>query len=144
MATEVGKKAALKVIRDGKPLELTVIIAEQPEAEKKAAGEEEEENAPPSNFGIVPEKLTPQLAKKYGYEENEGVLVGSVADGSAADLAGIKEGDCIRAVDGKPVMTMKEFNDAMKTAEAHKKVKLRVHNSERLFDVTLQLGKGQE
>jgi len=144
MATEVGKKAALKVIRDGKPLELTVIIAEQPEAEKKAAEEGEEENAPSSNFGIVPEKLTPQLARKYGYEENEGVLIGSVEDGSAADLAGLKEGDCILAVNGKPVKTVKEFNDAMKTAEAHKKVKLRVHNSERLFDVLLKLGKQEE
>ena len=144
MATEVGKKAPLKVIRDGKPLELSVVIAEQPEGEKAVAEEEEEGKAPSANFGIVPEKLTPPLAKKYGYEENEGVLVGSVEDGGAADLAGIKEGDCLREVDGKPVKTVKEFNDAMTAAQVQKKVKLLVHNGEGLSVVTLKLGKQEE
>jgi serine protease Do len=146
MATDVGTKVALKIIRDGKPIELSLLIAEQPEEEKLAAAESEEEQpekvAP--SFGIIPQKLTPSLAKKYGYEEDEGVLVGSVEDGSPAELRGLKEGDLIRKVDGKPVKTIKEFNDAMEAAKQKKSVSLLVHDKEGLFIVPLRIGETEQ
>ncbi len=140
MATEIGKKAALKVMRAGKPLDLTMTIAEQPEDSKMAAIEEAGDEAVSPGFGIVPQNLTPELARKHGYEENEGVLVADVKDGSPAEFAGLKKGDLIREVDRKPVKSVKEFNEAMTPAAEKKKVRILVHNKEGLSILTLQMG----
>lgn len=143
-ATAVGTKAMLKIIRGGKPLDVTVTIAEQPEEAKTAMAAKEEGERVGPNFGIIPEKLTPQAEKKYGYAGEEGVLVGSVEPGSPADLAGLKEGDLIREVDGKPVKSIKEFNEAMSAARAKGKVRLLVRNEDGLAIVTLKVRDTQE
>jgi serine protease Do len=139
--TPVGANAAMKVVRDGKPIVLTVPIAEQPEEGTLASVEAEppgETGAP--SFGITPQRLTPDLAKKHGYEADEGVLIGEVGQGSPADLAGLREGVLVREVDGKPVKTIKEFNEAMAAAQKSKKVKLLVRSEEGLAVVVLRVG----
>jgi len=52
-------------------------------------------------LGLSVESLTPQLEEYFGVKE--GVLVRSVADGSAAAKAGLKAGDIITAVNGSRV-----------------------------------------
>ncbi len=54
-------------------------------------------------LGIVPQDVTPALAKAFGIKESRGALVGGVSAGSPADSSGLKRGDVIREVDGKPV-----------------------------------------
>jgi serine protease Do len=52
-------------------------------------------------LGITVQSLSSQLAEYFGAKD--GVLVTSVADGSAADRAGIRAGDVITSIDGEPV-----------------------------------------
>ncbi len=54
-------------------------------------------------LGIQGDDLTPQLARYFGVSQGAGVLVFEVTLGGAADKAGIKAGDVITQVDGKPV-----------------------------------------
>jgi serine protease Do len=56
-------------------------------------------------LGVGLQPLTPDLAKKFGVEENEGVLVNEVFERDPAALAGIKPGDVITKVDGALVDT---------------------------------------
>ncbi len=56
-------------------------------------------------LGVGLQPLTPDLATKFGVDENEGVLVNEVFERDPAALAGIKPGDVITKVDGALVDT---------------------------------------
>ncbi len=54
-------------------------------------------------LGVSIQPLTPDLAKKFGVAENEGVLVNEVFPNDPAAAAGIKPGDIIVRIDGHAV-----------------------------------------
>jgi len=54
-------------------------------------------------LGVNIQTLSPDIAESMGLGNTQGALVSQVIDGSAADKAGIKAGDVITAVNGKPV-----------------------------------------
>ena len=56
-------------------------------------------------LGVGLQPLTPDLASKFGVDENEGVLVNEVFERDPAALAGIRPGDVITKVDGALVDT---------------------------------------
>jgi serine protease Do len=54
-------------------------------------------------LGVGIQPLTPELAKKFGVKEGEGVLVNEVFESDPASVAGIKPGDIIVRIDGTVV-----------------------------------------
>jgi serine protease Do len=54
-------------------------------------------------LGVKPQDLDPGLAQQFGLPDQNGALVGDVLPHSPADKAGLKSGDVIVSVDGKPV-----------------------------------------
>ena len=54
-------------------------------------------------LGIVPQDVTPDLAKQFGEKEARGALVADVSAGSPAQKSGLERGDIILEVNGKPV-----------------------------------------
>jgi serine protease Do len=67
-------------------------------------------------LGVTVEPLTDQLAQYFGAKE--GLLVTSVADGSAASRAGLKAGDVITSVDGRSVRTRQGLLAGLREARA--------------------------
>jgi Do/DeqQ family serine protease len=107
-AIRPGHTAALTVVRDRQPARLTVKVGEQP-------GEETVLAAGPkgAGVGITVEALSEEAAQTYGLSGRSGVVVTDVAPGSAADAAGIKEGDLVLEVNRRPVGTVEEFTRAV-------------------------------
>ncbi len=118
--TAVGKAAKVKVLRDGKPVELTVTIGEQP-AELFAMGGPGE---PARDFGMTLDTLTPDLSKRFGYEGEMGVVVVDVEPGSAADRSGIQSGDLIKEVNRERVHNLQEYRAMASKVPAEKGVLL--------------------
>ena len=56
-----------------------------------------------SKIGIGIQNMTADLAESLGLDRPRGALVGTVDEGGPADKAGLKSGDVILSVDGKPV-----------------------------------------
>ena len=54
-------------------------------------------------LGVSISDLTPEMAKAFGVDSANGAVVNNVEKGLPADKAGIKRGDLIVAVEGKPV-----------------------------------------
>ncbi len=54
-------------------------------------------------LGVSTQALTPELAQSFNIKEQTGALVSGVTANSPADKAGLKRGDLIIGVDGKPV-----------------------------------------
>lgn len=62
-------------------------------------------------LGLTVQELDPDLAESLGASGVTGVLVSSVLRGGPAERAGVKRGDIVRAMDGKPVLTLAAFRD---------------------------------
>jgi Do/DeqQ family serine protease len=54
-------------------------------------------------LGVTAQNLTPELAQAFGLKEQRGTVVAEVAKGSPADQAGVRVGDIIVSVNGRPV-----------------------------------------
>ena len=54
-------------------------------------------------IGVEPQDITPELAESFGLKQKSGAIVAGVLRGGPADRAGIRPGDILIAVDGKPV-----------------------------------------
>jgi serine protease Do/serine protease DegQ len=70
--------------------------------------------------------LTPDIAKEFGLTETTGALVASVAQGSAAERAGIKTGDIITSLNGAPMKNSGELRNAIGMLHIGDKVELGV------------------
>ncbi len=92
----------------------------------------------PGRLGVAVMDLQPQLADYFGVDE--GVLVSSVRDDSAAARAGVKAGDVIVDVDGESVSRSAELRGRLGQVEDDDSVRLGiVRNREPMtLDVTLE------
>jgi serine protease Do len=107
--TEPGTELHMKVIREGKEMELTVEV-----------GERTEEAEIPELFtwrGISLQDLTDELAERFGYKGEEGALVANVKPGSPGDEAGIKPGDLITEVEREPIKSVDQFREKVEELE---------------------------
>ncbi|MDG2394227.1 MAG: Do family serine endopeptidase [Thalassotalea sp.] len=75
-------------------------------------------------LGITGNSINPELAKAMDLTTNQGGFVSQVSPDSAADLAGIKAGDIIIAVNGKKVKSFNALRGKIGSIGAGKKVKI--------------------
>jgi serine protease Do len=72
-------------------------------------------------IGIVIQPLTPNLAKYFRITAEKGILIADVTDNSPGKEAGLKQGDVITDLNGKPVQDIADFrNDVAMTAPGTK------------------------
>jgi serine protease Do len=118
--TEVGKKVAVLVLRDGKEVPLTVELGRLEDGEKKtaAAGSSAPAAATVTTLGMTVSSLTEELRKKYSIAEKmAGAVVTEVAqEGAAADKR-IEVGDVVVEAGGKPVIGAGDISVAIENAE---------------------------
>jgi S1-C subfamily serine protease len=69
-----------------------------------------------AQLGVTVQSVTPDLAESLGLKQTSGVIVSSVAAGSAADKAGLKRGDVITALNGQPVRDMNTLRNRVADA----------------------------
>ncbi len=60
-------------------------------------------------IGVEPNELSPELAETFGVKAERGVLITGVLQGGPAAKAGVRPGDVIVAVAGKPVLNVAEL-----------------------------------
>lgn len=129
--TPSGRTVEIKVVRDGKSQVLRAKLEAThlnlsfngPDVHLPSMNVVPDIHIPPMDFslfgdhrvmlGICAEELTPQLAQYFGVKQGKGVLVSEVTTGGAAEKAGIKAGDVIVQVEGKPINGMEELRSAL-------------------------------
>jgi serine protease Do len=122
--TELNKKIALEIMRDGKPLTVSVQIKEQPvnyqtsgslrqpaqpPSQPETPGSEGQEAASSPLASIHVDELTPELARQLDLPSNiQGVVVTGVdPDSGAAEL---QKGDVIEEINQQPVTSVADYN----------------------------------
>ncbi len=125
---EIDKIYKALIVRDGAKLEVPITVREMPENFLAGGGrpgngdgrgrqnpqpKEESFNA----LGLQVKELTESAAKELGFEDKvAGVVVSGVDPNSAAAQAGIAVGQVIEKFGGKKIASLKEFDEALKTA----------------------------
>lgn len=86
------------------------------------------------------EELSPAVAKKLGIEETSGIYVFEAIPNGAADKAGMKKGDVIKAINGIEVKNRPEFQGQLAKYHPGATVKVTVSRGGKLkeLDVVLQ------
>jgi serine protease Do len=109
--TPVGKRVPVGVVREGKELTITVVVADMPDRkEPKAAAAVREGIA---FFGITVQEPSAVVRERLHLQEAKGVVVTGVAPASLAAEAGFLPGDLIVEINRKPVSTLEGFTSAV-------------------------------
>ncbi len=87
-------------------------------------------------LGVAIQDLTPELAGAFSITAGKGVVVSQVAEGSPAQIAGIRPGDIIISVNNKPVTNVAELRNAIGLQRVGEKVKLRLIRDAKELTVT--------
>lgn len=106
----VGKKVKVKVLREGKEMLLTVKLDKRTE-EALASFESSEQpiTSQVTLLGMQVQNLTPELARRYGHEDETGVIVVEVEQRSPAARSGIRPGYLIKEIDYTEIQTIDDF-----------------------------------
>jgi serine protease Do len=135
-AIKPGTKVPVEMLRDGKPMRLQVTVGEQPQdmraaIEGRPPGEQGAEppgqgrgGRPEEALGMQVETLSPEVARRLGYEGMSGVIISNIAPGSPAGEAGLRRGSLIERVNRKPVTNVQEFRTEISKVASGKPILL--------------------
>ena len=90
-------------------------------------------------LGVGIQVVSPELAKSFGVGADEGILVNQVMPKSPAEAAGLKTGDLILSVDGKPVKDPRELQRIIGEAEIGKNIELTILRDKAKHTVKVQV-----
>jgi serine protease Do len=141
--TPPGSKVSLQVFREGRKKAIRVVIAEQPADFSRATRMRLRKNNSSllDNMGLTLQELTPELAKQFGYDEDQGILITQVAPDSPADSVGIQAGQLIEEVNRVRVHSVADLKKAVKKGKDPNQLLLRIRAGEYSKYVVLRVGK---
>ena len=97
-----GTSSKITVLRDGKRKDVSVVLGSMPDEQTPAESRREKD--------IELSDINPDIAARFGVEDESGILVTNVSRGSSAWEAGFRPGDVILEVNKKPVANLENYN----------------------------------
>jgi Do/DeqQ family serine protease len=91
--------------------------------------------------GIEVQEITPELAESFKLADTRGALIAGVMRGSPADKAGIKPGDVLSQVAGKPVKDAQVMLELIAALEPGKTSRFELKREGRVVGVDVIIGK---
>ncbi len=128
-------RSLVRVIRDGKPQTLEVVVRPLPDQFGTARQPQQQpgEDEPTGTNEFADEKLglsvmdiTPETARSLGYEGLEGALIKSVEVSSTAYRKGLRSGMLILRADNRAVKNVEDFKQALSKRDPKQSVLLQV------------------
>lgn len=90
-------------------------------------------------LGVGLTDLTPELRAHFGVPENAGVMISRVEAGGPADKAGVKVGDVLTGIDGKPVQSSWDIGSRVRKLEEGEKVSIEVRRGGRAQNLAVTI-----
>jgi len=79
-----------------------------------------------ARLGILPQDVTPTIARQFGVKSSQGALVGEVEANSPAQKAGLKTGDIILEVNGNSVYDANQLRNMISSMQPDSNVSLKI------------------
>ncbi len=93
-----------------------------------------------ARLGVTVQELNQPLAESFGLARPDGALIAQVAEGSAAQKAGLKPGDVITEVNGQPVRQSGALSSLIGMAAPGERVKLKIWRERSAREIEAKLG----
>ena len=126
----------ISILRDGQTQDISVTLSER--SAQIVQRTNDSEGHMDLWKGLSVQNLTADLAEKLGHTSDEGVLIASVAPGSAAAKAGLSRGDLILEVENQTIHSVEEFKSAVAQVTDEPKVLLLVKHEGQARYVTVK------
>jgi serine protease Do len=97
-----------------------------------------------SYLGIQMKDVTAANVSEYKLASERGVIVSSVAEGSPAETANLKEKDVILEFGGQPVWSTLQFSRMVEETPPGRKVELGISRDGKKMNLTAQIGKREQ
>ena len=91
-------------------------------------------------LGVVIQDLNPELAESFGLESTKGVLLSDVSKDSAAEKAGLKQGDIVIELDGQAIVKAKMLQNRIAALKPGTNVKIIIVRDGKHKDFVVELG----
>ncbi len=92
-------------------------------------------------IGIEAQDITPELAESFKLSKPQGSLIAGVLRDSPADMAGLKAGDVLLAINDKPVEDSSGMLNIIAALKPDEKAKLRIARAAKEMTVNVEVGK---
>ena len=92
-------------------------------------------------IGVEAQEITVDLAESFGLPDTNGALIAGVLRGSPADAGGIKPGDILLAVAGRPVKDPQGMLDLIASQKPGESVAFRLRRHDAMLDTTIRVGR---
>jgi len=116
------------------PIDMVVKIKDQLVAHGKVSR---------GRIGVTIQEVSQPLAQSFGLEKAGGALVSGVEPGSPAEKAGIREGDVILSIDGRPVSRSIDLSARVAELQPGTRATLGLWRDRKPRDVQLSLGEAR-
>ncbi|NIR47840.1 DegQ family serine endoprotease [candidate division KSB1 bacterium] len=136
-----GDKIDLTIIRDGKSKALTVKLEERPSSSRQERPAFSQESDMLGGLGLELSTLSDEMAERYGYEDDRGVLVTNVLRGSVAEEKGVRVGDLVKEVNRQKVSSVTDVERIIDNLDQGDIVLFQIRRDSRNFFVAMRVPK---
>ena len=139
--TKPNTVVPITILRNDKEQVLDVKIGKRPNKTTLNLNQSQKSEKGYSNdkLGLSVQNLTPDIAKKLGYNVGEGVIVTNVEPGSPADDAGIKVSDLIKEVDKVKIKSVSEFESIISKTNLGSALAFLIQRGSESFFLTINI-----
>ncbi len=134
-STNVGEKAKLVLIREGKKQDITVEIGRMDDEAAILAGIE---TGTSKKLGMTIQELTPKLAESLGIKEAHGVIVTDVDSDSASEEAGILRGDIILEINRGKIENIAQYKKALQAAQNKNSILMLIQRDQNTLFIVIE------
>ena len=108
-ATAPNAQVKIDLLRNGQEKTISLEVGTMPEEGQKIVSPEEK-----SDWGMMVQELTPQLAQQLGLDPGAtGVVISNIQEGSSAAEAGLRPGDLITEVNRTAIKNLDDYQQAL-------------------------------
>jgi serine protease Do len=139
-ASGIEEEATVRVLRNGKELDITIEVGRLPDEDAEVAAAPPARSEPDEieQLGLAVIDIDPKVREELGLEESGGALVGKVSPGAAQD-AGIRRGDIILMFDGVDVGDAAHLRKLIDKAENKRTVAVLVKRGDNPLFLALRM-----
>lgn len=92
-------------------------------------------------IGVEAQEITAELANSIGLPDTQGILLAGVVRGGPADMAGVKPGEVLLAINGQKIADPKDMLDKVASLKPGDTAQFRLRRQAMVREVSVQVGK---